>query len=153
MPFGFTNAPPTFQRAMDILLSPSRWKLCLEYLDDIIIFSESWEEHIVHGDEIVSVMEKAAVKLKLHKCECFVEKIKYLVHVVRTGTLEVDAARTTALEQVRYPQTQTQLGSFLGLCNVYRQFVPHYAKNAHLLNQLLKKDNRTSLKDSTKRAT
>ncbi|CDF38512.1 unnamed protein product [Chondrus crispus] len=92
MPFGLTNAPATFQRAMDILLSPFRWKCCL-----------------------------------------------YLGHVVRPGTLEVDAARTVALEQVRYPQTQTQLRSFLGLCNVYRRFVPHYAKIAHPLNQLLKK--------------
>ena len=79
------------------------------------------------------------MKLKLRKCECFVEKIKYLGHVVRPGTLEIDAARIAALEQVRYPQTQTQLRSFLGLCNVYRRFVPHYAKIAHPLNQLLKK--------------
>ncbi|CDF32470.1 unnamed protein product [Chondrus crispus] len=111
MPFGLTNTPAMFQRAMDILLSPFRWKCCL----------------------------KAGVKLKLRKCEFFVEKIKYLGHVVRPGTLEVDAARIAALEQVRYPQTQTQLRSFLGLCNVYRQFVPHYAKIAHPLNQLLKK--------------
>ncbi|CDF34164.1 unnamed protein product [Chondrus crispus] len=122
MPFGLTNAPATFQRAMDILLSP-----------------KSWEEHIVHVDEILSVLEKAGVKLKLRKCEFFVEKIKYLGHVVRPGTLEVDAARTVALEQVPYPQTQTQLRSFLELCGVYRRFVPHYAKIAHPLNQLLKK--------------
>ncbi|CDF40830.1 unnamed protein product [Chondrus crispus] len=77
--------------------------------------------------------------LKLRKCEFFVEKIKYLGHVVRPGTLEVDAARTVALEQVRYPQTQTQLRSFLGLCNVYGRFVLHYAKVAQPLNQLLKK--------------
>ena len=139
MPFGLTNAPATFQRAMDILLSPFRWKSCLVYLDDIIIFSKSWEEHISHVDEILSVLEKAGVKLKLGKCECFVEKIKYLGHVVRPGTLEIDAARTAALEQVRYPQTQTQLRSFLGLCNVYGRLVPHYAKIAHLLNQLSKK--------------
>ena len=95
------------------------------YLDDIINFSKSWEEHIVHVDDILSVLEKASVKLKLRKCEFFVEKIKYLGHVVKPGTLEVDAARTAALEQVRYPQTQTQLRSFLGLCNVYWRFVPH----------------------------
>ena len=116
MPFGrLTNAPATFQRAMDILLSPFRWKSCLVYLDDIIIFSKSWEEHIVHVDEILSVLEKTGVNLMLRKCEFFVEKIKYLGHVVRPGTLEMDSARIAALEQVRYPQTQTQLRSFLGL--------------------------------------
>ena len=139
MPFGLTNAPATFQRAMDMLLSPFRWKSCLVYLDDIIIFSKSWEEHIVHVDETLSVLEKAGVKLKLRKCEIFVENIKYLGHVVRPGSLEIDAARIAALEQVKYPQTQTKLRSFLGLCNVYRRFVPHYAKIAHPLNQLLKK--------------
>ena len=139
MPFGLTNAPATFQRAMDILLSPFRWKSCLVYLDDIIIFSKSWEEHIVHVEEILSVLEKAGVKHKLRKCDFFVEKIKYLGHVVRPGTLEVDAARTAALEQVGYPQTLTQLRRFLGLCNVYRRFVPHKAKIMHPLNQLLKK--------------
>ena len=145
MPFGLINAPATFQRAMDILLSPFRWKLCLVYLDDIINFSTSWEEHIVHVDEILSVLERAGVKLKLRKCEFFVEKIKYLAHVVRPGTLEIDAARTAALEQVRYPQTQTQLRSFLGLCNVYRQFVPHYAKITHPPSQLLKKGQQVQL--------
>ena len=144
MPFGLTNAAATFQRAMDILLSPFRWKSCLVYLDDIIIFGKSWEEHIVHVDEILSVLEKAGVKLKLRKCEIFVERIKYLGHVVRPGTLETDAARTSALEQVRYPQTETQLRSFLGLCNVYRRFAPHYAKIAHPPNQLLKKDSRSN---------
>ena len=59
MPFGLTNSPATFQRVMDILLSPFRWKLCLVYLDDIIIFSKSWEAHIVHVDEILAVLAKA----------------------------------------------------------------------------------------------
>ena len=125
MPFGLTNAPATFQRAMDILLSPFPWKSCLVYLDDIIIFSKSWEEHIVHVDEILSVLERAGMKLKLRKWKIFVKRIKSLSHVARPGTLEADAARTPALEQVRYLQTQTQLKSFVGLCNVYRRFVPH----------------------------
>ena len=88
-------------------------------------------------DEILAVLEKARVNLKLGKCEFFVEKVKYVGHFVRPGTLEVDAARTAALEQVWYPQTQTQIRGFLGLCIVYRWFVPHYAKIAHPLNQLL----------------
>ena len=69
MPFGLTNAPAMFQRAMDILISPFRWKSCLVYFGDIIIFSKSWEKHIVHGDEILSVLEKAGVRLKLRKCD------------------------------------------------------------------------------------
>lgn len=139
MLFGLTNAPATFQRAMDILLSPFRWKSCLVYLDDIIIFSRNWDDHVEHVDAILSVLQRPGVKLKLRKCEFFVERIRYLGHVVRPGTIEVDQARVEALRKVKHPTTQTQLRSFLGLCNVYRRFVPHYAKLAHPLNQLLKK--------------
>ena len=139
-----TNAPATIQRAVDILLSPFRWKSCSVYLDDIIIFSKSWKKHIVHVDEILSVLEKTGVKLKLRKCEMFVEKIEYLGHVVRPGTSEVDAARTAALEQVRYPQTQTQLRSLLGwYTNVYHRFVPHYAKSRIRYINYWRKDNRS----------
>ena len=79
------------------MLSPFRWTACLVYRDDIIIFSKSWEGHIVHVDKIMSALGKAGVKLKLRKCEFFVENIKSLGHVFRPSTLEIDAARTAAL--------------------------------------------------------
>ena len=71
MPFGLCNAPPTFQRTMDITLSNFRWKTCLVYLDDVIVFSESFEEHLRHVSEILSCLSDAGFSLKLAKCEFF----------------------------------------------------------------------------------
>ena len=69
MPFGLSNAPATFQRALDILLSGYKWKHCLVYLDDVIIHSKSGGEHIHHVDEILTTLGNAGVSLKLKKCD------------------------------------------------------------------------------------
>lgn len=98
IPFGLTNAPATFQKAINIILSRFRWKSSLVYLDDIMISRKSWEEHMVLVDEILFILERAGGKLKLRKCESVVEKIEHLSHVVRPGRLEVEAASTAALE-------------------------------------------------------
>lgn len=68
MPFGLRNAPATFQRALDIVLSGVRWQTCLVYLDDVVVFSRSYEEHVDHVDHIPSLLAEAGVKLKLKKC-------------------------------------------------------------------------------------
>lgn len=87
----------------------------------------------------MKVLRNAGVKLKLRKCEFFVERIKHAVNIVRPGTIETDQATINALRKVGYHVTQTQLRSIFGFCNVHRRFVSHHAKLAHLLNQLLKK--------------
>lgn len=139
MPFGLTNAPASFQRAMDILLSPFQCKSCIVYLYDTIIFSKTWKDHFEHVEDILIALEGACVKLKHRKCELFVEKIKYLGHIVRTGSIEVDQARMAALREVKHPRDQTKLRSFQVCCNLYHPFFTNYAKLAHSLNQLLKK--------------
>ena len=68
MPFGLTNAPATFQRALDIILSPVKGQYCLVYIDDTIIFSKSPEEHLVHLDDVISLLDEAGLSLKLNKC-------------------------------------------------------------------------------------
>ena len=139
MPFGLCNAPATFQRAMDILLAGLRWKSCLVYLDDIIVFSRTAEEHLVHVKEILEKLQDAGVSLKLKKCRFFAETVDYLGHVVRPGLLEVATKNTAAIDGFEEPKTQTHLRSFLGVCNVYRRFVPNFAQVSAPLNELLKK--------------
>eukprot|EP00171_Calliarthron_tuberculosum_P023134 IDg23134t1 len=138
MPFGLMNAPATFQRALDIILAGYKWQTCLVYLDDVIVFSRNYDEHLVHLDQVLTALKGAGVTLHLRKCEFFTDRIKYLGHIIRPGTLEVEEAATRCLKNVRQPTTPTELRSFLGLCNVYRRFVRSYTDIAAPLYRLLK---------------
>ena len=112
MPFGLCNAPATFQRTVDILLMKFRWRTCLVYLDDIIIFSKTLDEHIQHVDEILTVFREAGMSLKLRKCHFFVKSVEYLGHVIRPGLLQVATRNVEAIESAQHPLTKTQVRSF-----------------------------------------
>ena len=139
MPFGLKNAPASFQRTLDIILSGYKWKSCLVYLDDVIIFSGSFEDHLCHVRAVLRALKAAGITLKFAKCDFFTDKFKYLGHIIGQCTLSVDSIATMALRGARHPTTQTELRAFLGLCNVYRRFVANFAKLAGPLNALLRK--------------
>jgi RNase H-like domain found in reverse transcriptase/Reverse transcriptase (RNA-dependent DNA polymerase)/Integrase zinc binding domain/Integrase core domain/Chromo (CHRromatin Organisation MOdifier) domain/Retroviral aspartyl protease len=140
MPFGLRNAPATFQRAIDIVLSGLKWKTCLVYLDDVIVYSTSKEAHYGHLREVLSTLAQSGLSLKLAKCHFFKDTVDYLGHVIRPGKLAVAEKNTKNLRVAKLPTTQTELKSFLGLCNVYRRFVPRFAAVASPLTALLRKD-------------
>ena len=98
MPFGLRNAPATFQRALDIILSGVRWKTCLVYIDDVVIFWKTEEEHSAQVSHVLTLLEEAGVKLKLKKCFFFHQRVEYLGHVITPGRLSVanDAKATCA---------------------------------------------------------
>jgi len=136
MPFGLTNAPATFQRALDIILSGLKWQLCLVYLDDVIIFSASAEQHVKDVDVVLTRLREAGVTLNLEKCTWFSDENEYFGHIVRPGQLHVHNKNVDALNHASFPTTKTQLKSFLGMCNVYRRFVKDFAKRAKPLNAM-----------------
>ena len=94
MPFGLINAPATFQRAMDVLLSRVLWKKAIVYLDDIIVFSQTVQDHIRDVDEVLSILESAGLSLKLKKCDLFRSRVDYLGHVVRPGKLAMSGKKS-----------------------------------------------------------
>ena len=116
MPFGLRNAPATFQRALDIILSGVRWKTCRVYIDGVVIFSKKEEEHFARASHVLTLLEEAGVKLKLKKCFFFHQRVKYLGHVITPGRLSVpnDAKATCAMREATFPESITQLRSFLG---------------------------------------
>jgi hypothetical protein len=80
MPFGLLNAPATFQRAMDIILSEVRWESVIVYLDDVIVFSRTFEDHLKHLGVVLSKLGEAGATLKFAKCHLFRESVDYLGH-------------------------------------------------------------------------
>jgi Reverse transcriptase (RNA-dependent DNA polymerase) len=106
MPFGLRNAPLTFQRAIDVILSGVRWQKCLCYLDDIIVFSSSVESHVEDLDKV----------LRLDKFHFFRRRVNYLGHIIEPGKLSVQATKVDTILKAKLPRTKTELRAFLGIC-------------------------------------
>ena len=136
LPFGLVNAPASFQRALDIILSGLPWQTCLVYLDDVIVFSWTVGDHIRHLREVLLLLEKAGVSLKPSKCHLFQQELECLGHVVRPGQLLVNRKNIKSLAQALPPRNRTELKSFLGMCKVYRRFIKDYARIAKPLTKL-----------------
>ena len=130
------NAPGTFQRALDLILSKVRYDFALVYLDDIIIFSNSFEEHLVHLSHVLSLLKAANVSLKLSKCRFAQREVVYLGHLIKPGRLEMLSARVDALKLIELPRTKKEMRSFLGLASFYRRFIKRFSKMAKPLHDL-----------------
>jgi len=125
MPFGLTNAPSVFQRLMDSVLVD-----CMDfarvYIDDILVVSSSWEEHVVHLRKLFGVLKVAGLTCRRSKC-CFGKvKLEFLGHVVGGGVINVPEARVRAIREHPLPRTRKQLRAFLGMVGFYRRFIWNY---------------------------
>jgi Reverse transcriptase (RNA-dependent DNA polymerase) len=138
LPFGLVSAPATFQREIDVILSSVRFRCALMYLDDIIVFSPTFELHLRDLSLVLSLVQSAGVTLKLAKCRFAAPEVQYLGYVVGRDGLRVDDSKTVALQAAVPPQTKTGIRRFLGMCGVYRRFIPGYAKVAVALTRYLK---------------
>ena len=136
MPFGLCNAPATFQRSMDLVLAGIKWKSCLVYIDDIIVFSKTFEEHIAELEELFTRLNKFNLKLKASKCFFCKKSVEYLGHVVSKHGIQVDQKKVRAAQDLKPPQNVTEVKSFLGLTGYYRRFIRNYAKIAEPLTSL-----------------
>jgi len=111
----------------------------LVYLDDVIVFSRTVDDHIRHLREVLLLLEKAGVSLRPSKCHLFQQEVEYLGHVFLPGQLLVNQNNIKSLAQALPPRNQTELKSFLGMCNVYWRFVKDYAHIAKPLTKLTSK--------------
>ena len=140
MPFGLCGAPASFQRLMEILLAGLTWEACLVYLDDIIVFSRTFEEHLGRLDSVLSRIRNGGLKLKVKKCTFCAPQVKYLGHVVSKDGLRPDESKVSAVSNFPIPQDLTQLRSFLGLIGYYRRFIQDFSMHAEPLFRLSKKN-------------
>ena len=141
MPFGLTNAPATFQRLMETCLGDLHLNWCIIYLDDVVIFSKTPEEHIERLDAVFTKIGKAGLKLKPSKCEFFKKRITYLGHVVSDQGIETDPKKIQDIQKWPVPVTVHDVRSFLGFTNYYRKFIYKYAQKAKPLNKLISGEN------------
>jgi Reverse transcriptase (RNA-dependent DNA polymerase)/RNase H-like domain found in reverse transcriptase len=149
MPFGLRNAPATFQRFVYITLAGLTSKVCLVFLDHIFVYSRSREDHLAHLDAVLHLLYRADLSLNLKKCHFFKSEVSYVGHFIGPGTLSVSEKNTRAFRTAKPPTTQTELRSFLGLCNVYRRFVSGFAKISAPLNDVMRKGESPQLGELT----
>jgi len=135
MPFGLKNCPATYQRLMDQVLS--NVDNATSYQDDILIASESFEEHLQDIRSTLDCLRKAGITLNPDKCTWGKEKVKCLGHVVSTQGLEKNPDSLKKIVETAVPKNKKQLKSFLGLASWYRQFIPQFATITDVLYKLL----------------
>ena len=140
MPFGLANAPATFQYLMQKTMGDLHLSQCLLYIDDIIIFSSSFEEHLQRLEAVFQRLKKAGLKLKPSKCHLFHEKVKYLGHIISSDGIETDPSKIEALKHWPTPSSVQDMRRFLGFAGYYRRFVSNFAQISRPLHDLLKGD-------------
>ena len=142
MPFGLCNAPPTFQRLMQNCLGELNLTYCLIYLDDIIVFSHTEEEHLERMRIIFDRLREHGLKLKPSKCEVFKTEINYLAHHVSKKGVQPSKKNLESIAQCPPPDTYTKVKSFVGLVGHYRRFIKGFAKIAAPLYDLTSGENK-----------
>ena len=137
MPFGATNAPATFQRLMHDCLGDLNMNWCIVYLDDIIIFSDTKEEHLKRLEAVFQKLITAGLKLKPSKCHFFREEIEYLGHVVSGKGISTNPKKVEAV--VKWPTLQTvyDVRFFLGFVGYYRRFIKNFSKIAKPIREVI----------------
>ena len=139
MPFGLRNGPSIFQRVMQGILAPYLWIFCLVYIDDIVVYSKSYEDHIGHLDKVLEAIEKAGITLSPSKCHLFYGSILLLGHKVSRLGLSTHEEKVRAITELDRPRKLSQLQTFLGMVVYFSAFIPFYASICTPLFQLLRK--------------
>ena len=142
MPFGLCNAPPTFQRLMLNCLGELNLTYCLIYLDDVIVFSHTEEEHLERMRVIFDRLREHGLKLKPSKCEVFKTEINYLAHHVSKKGVQPSKKNLESIAQCPPPDTYTKVKSFVGLVGHYRHFIKGFARIAAPLYDLTSGENK-----------
>ena len=140
MPQGFRNSPAVFQSLLDLVLKGCQYVHALSYIDDVIIYSSTFEQHLVHLEDVLSRLQKAGLKLSAKKCVFAADEVKFLGHNLSKRGISPCADKIEIVQQFPVPTKVKEVRSFLGLVGYYRRFVKDFARIARPLYNLTKKN-------------
>ena len=140
MPFGLTNAPAAFMDLMNRVFSPYLDKFVIVFIDDILVYSDSPEEHAEHLRTELQILREHQLYAKFSKCRFWLDKVAFLGHVISEKGISVDPQKIEAIVNWKPPTNVSEVRSFLGLAGYYRKFVERFSNIATPLTNLLKKD-------------
>jgi transposase InsO family protein len=143
MPFGLCNAPATFQRHLDNVLAGLKWQCCLVYIDDIIVFSTDFDQHLKDIRLVFDRLQDAGLVLNSKKCHLCCNKVTFLGHSITPEGISPDPSKIEAIKKIDFSSTpeKIRLGSFIGLVGHYRKFIKDFAKIVLPLRVISHKDN------------
>ena len=139
MPYGLCNSEATFQRLMELILTGLHWSTCLLYVDDIICFSKTVDEHVARLDEILSRIRDAGLKLSPGKCKFFQHQVSFLGHTVSERGIPTDPEKIPAVSEWPKPRNIHELRSVLGTASYYRRYCKGFCDIARPLHKLTEK--------------
>ena len=140
MPFGLCNAPASFQHLMNTIFQEFLDDFVIVYLDDIMVYSRTHEEHLKHLDIVFSKLRDNQLYAKLKKCEFMKTSVEYLGHIVGNNSIKPDKEKTKAIEDWERPRNSKEVMAFVGLANFYRKFVNNFSKRTLPLTNIMGKN-------------
>jgi len=139
MPFGLHSAPATFQRLLDTVLGPELEPHVFVYLDDIIVASQTLDDHLCHLKEVFTRLRRARLKINPEKCRFGAKQLRYLGHLITQDGISTDPEKTEAIARIPPPRGVREVRQFLGMLSWYRRFIENFSKRAQPLTRLTSK--------------
>jgi len=140
MPMGLKGAPSAFQRFMTDIFSDLMYRGVIVFIDDILVYSETWEDHLKLVDEVLRRLSQHNLQAKIGKCHFGASQVKYLGSIISHGQRKPDPDKVKALKEMQPPQTKEDVRSVLGLASFYREFIPNLSAVAAPIQKLMEKN-------------
>ena len=152
MPFGLNSAASTFQRVMEIVLQGLQWETCLIYIDDVIVYGSSFDEHIGRVEQVLQRLQDAGLKINPRKCELLQTEVVFLGHLVSGEGVKPNPTNIEKILSWPQPKTPKQAKQFVAMGSYYRRFIRNFAQKARPLIELTKKSSTFVWTDSCEKA-